>query len=660
MLNIVNLSKEYGDNILFSELSFNVFTGDRIALIGANGSGKSTLMDIIADENTPDNGKVTIKKNVVVAYLKQDNFRFHTKPLLQEVLEESEEVINLRQELTAIHTSLSHETDNQKQNVLLRRMSEINDHFEFQDENNSEHKAKAILSGLGFKETDFERPVKEFSGGWGMRASLAKILFSKPDVLLLDEPTNHLDLEANLWFEQYLNNFKGAVVITSHDRAFLNSVATMVLAIEPGHVVLQKGNYDGYVNAREETLRIKQATAARIEKHIEKQMKFVDRFRSKATKASQVQSRLKALDKIEKIDLPRTTKRVRYSFPEPPRSGKEVIKLDKLSKSYGDNVVYKEVDLVLDRGDKVALIGPNGAGKSTMLKVLAGVLDFDSGTRRLGHNVVTGYYAQHLLELLNVEKTLIQELQDVSQSVTDQSLKNILGGFLFGGDDINKTISVLSGGEKARIALAKLLIQQNNLLFMDEPTNHLDIASREILTDALNDYQGTLCFITHDRTLIHQVANKIIKVEHGLPVVYSGDYGSYLANQNIEPSDQLSRGVNLANTGLPSNTKKNRSDEKEKQRNLENKSRRLNKRIKIIEFELEAKDAEINRLESLFANPENISDPGQLAEYGQKHKIVQKDRYDLEKEWEQLSSQLETITADLKELKSVFNISKNN
>ncbi|SVC87600.1 uncharacterized protein METZ01_LOCUS340454, partial [marine metagenome] len=317
-------------------------------------------------------------------------------------------------------------------------------------------------------------------------------------------------------------------------------------------------------------------------------------------------------------------------------------------------------DLVLDRGDKVALIGPNGAGKSTMLKVLAGVLDFDSGTRRLGHNVVTGYYAQHLLELLNVEKTLIQELQQVSQSVTDQSLKNILGGFLFGGDDINKTISVLSGGEKARIALAKLLIQQNNLLFMDEPTNHLDIASREILTDELNDNQGTLCFITHDRTLIHQVANKIIKVEHGLPVVYSGDYGSYLANQNIEPSDQLSRGVNLANTGLPSNTKKNRSDEKEKQRNLENKSRRLNKRIKIIEFELKAKDAEINRLESLFANPENISDPGQLVEYGQKHKIVQKDRYDLEKEWEQLSSQLETITADLKELKSVFNISKNN
>jgi ATP-binding cassette subfamily F protein 3 len=663
MLRAIDITKSYADRVLFANLSFDIGNRDRIALIGANGSGKTTLFDIVA-------GQIIKRKDGTIGYLRQDINPTSCRPLLEDVESASREITDIADKLTDVHKALE-DTDTTNHDKLLNQLGELQHSYELAGGYDVHHEAQAILSGLGFKQTDYVRPLSEFSGGWLMRAELAKLLLIKPDLLLLDEPTNHLDLEAQIWFEKYLSSYRGAVMVTSHDRAFLNRVVTKVLAIEPGEVVLHHGNYDSYVIARQKRMEMLEASAKRQERLIEKETKFINRFRSQATKASVVQSRIKRLEKIQTIVIPRTTKKIHFSFPEPPHSGREVISLRHIRKAYGDKVVYNNLNLTIERGDRVTLVGPNGAGKTTLLKILAGVLPFEEGERVLGVGVVTAYYAQYVLDLLKPENTVFEELARSAADQIEQNLLRVLGGFLFSGDDVRKTVAVLSGGEKARVALAKILMQPSNFLLMDEPTNHLDIASREILTDTLEAYRGTICLITHDRTLIHQTANKIIEIQAGVPEVFPGDYAGYLyrkehgapppvaekapeseAEKTEQEEEEFDDGRGwIAVRRPPKRKPKSPADPKiAMQKRLIQESKDVAKQLADNETQLVGAEAQLAEIEAAFARPEFYKDSEEVQTTMEKHHQLKIDIQRLTEEWEKLTLEAERVQGEIAEV----------
>jgi ATP-binding cassette subfamily F protein 3 len=647
MISVNGLSIHFTGEYIFDDVSFKINDRDRIGLVGKNGAGKTTLLKIIAGFQEPEKGNVVKTTGSSIGYLQQELTINSNNSIYEESKLAFVAVNELKDKIDKITTELNERTDyhTDEYSRLIEKMTHYNERFNILDGNSIEADLEKVLLGLGFDKEDFSRPMSEFSGGWQMRVELAKILLSKPDVILLDEPTNHLDIESIQWLEDFLVNYRGAVVLVSHDRAFLDNVTDRTIEISLGKIYDYKACYSDYVLMREERLEMQVASFNNQQRQIEQIEKFVNRFRYKSTKSRQVQSRLKMLDKIDKIEIDESdSSSIRFVFPKAPPSGKVVLEAKKIGKKYGDKQILIDLEFAITKNEKVAFVGRNGEGKTTLSKIIVGDIDH-TGNLIHGHNVKIGYYAQNQAELLDMDKTVFQTIDDIAVGDMRTKVRAILGSFLFGGETIDKKVKVLSGGEKSRLSLAKLLLTPVNFLVLDEPTNHLDMQSKDILKNALLKYDGALIIVSHDRDFLQGLTSKVFEFKNHNIRQYIGDIYNFLDSRKLESLKELElfkKNKNLLKSGEES------SDNKlnwERKKEREKEGRRLNSQITKAEEEIDVLEKEIVIIDEILANPEKHSEIDYNTVYG-KYGVLKQKLSETVNKWEELNLKMEDYKSE--------------
>ena len=653
MVSINNITKEFDGEVLFSNVTFNINSKDRIGLAGKNGAGKTTLLRLINGDISMDRGQVIIPDDMQIGYLPQEKEIESNRNILEEVLQVYSFLEQLRkrnEEIIMMLDSQNHDYQSKAFQDLLEEQNRNEEQIRLAEPEKLRGKAERILIGLGFERTDFIRPVSEFSYGWQMRVEIAKLLLVNPFLLLLDEPTNHLDIESIQWLEDYLINYNGAVVVVSHDRTLLDSLTNRTIEINNGRIYDYKVPYSEFIQLRENRLMHQKAAFNNQQKEIKEIERFIERFRYKSTKARQVQSRVKHLEKINRVEVDDVNESaIRFTFPSAPHSGKITVSGKSISKNYGKKKVLEKLDFQILRGEKIAFVGRNGEGKSTLAKIIANKISY-SGELLQGHNVITAYFSQDQWEMLDPDLSVFETLDNIAVGDVRKRLKTILGAFLFQGDDVDKKVKVLSGGEKSRLALAKLLLTPSNLLLLDEPTNHLDILSKDILKNALLQYNGTLIIVSHDRDFLQGLTERLYEFKDQKIKEYRGDIFTYLEKRKISHLKELERNNELKNK--QSDTSSENKLNWEKRKEIEKQIRKLDSAIMKMEGLIEEKESEINKLDTKLSEPDKYVEQIQSGELYKLHDQVTSGLNSAYIQWENLEREKENLFAKLKLIKS--------